>query len=76
MCRHIAFFDYKYREKILSGADINSEQRELHDAVASFGLMLGDVDALRHEVVVFLSKGATMGELFYAVEAVFGHLVG
>ena len=52
-----------------------SEQRELHDAVASFGLMLGNVDALRHEVVVFLSKGATMGELFYAVEAVFGHLV-
>ena len=37
--------------------------------------MLGNVDALRHEVVVFLSKGATMGELFYAVEAVFGHLV-
>ena len=52
-----------------------SEQRELHDAVASFGLMLGNVDALRHEVVVFLGKGATMGELFYAVEAVFGHLV-
>ena len=52
-----------------------SEQRELHDAVASFGLMLGNVDALRHEVVVFLSKGAAMGELFYAVEAVLGHLV-
>ena len=52
-----------------------SEQRELHGAVASFGLMLGNVDALGHEVVVFLSKGATMGELFYAVEAVFGHLV-
>lgn len=52
-----------------------SEQRELHDAVASFGLMLGNVDAIRHEVVVFLSKGATMGKLFYAVEAVFGHLV-
>lgn len=52
-----------------------SEQRELYDAVASFGLMLGNVDALRHEVVVFLSKGATMGELFYAVEVVFGHLV-
>ena len=53
----------------------SSEQRELHDAVASFGLMLGNVDTLRHEVVVFLSKGATMGKLFYAVEAVFGHLV-
>lgn len=52
-----------------------SEQRELYDAVASFGLMLGNVDALRHEVVVFLSKGATMRKLFYAVEAVFGHLV-
>ena len=52
-----------------------SEQRELHDAVASFGLMLGNVDALRYEVVVFLSKGATMDELFYAVEAVFGHFV-
>ena len=52
-----------------------SEQRELHDAVASFGLMLGNVDALRHEVVVFLSKGAAMGELFYAAEAVFWHLV-
>ena len=52
-----------------------SEQRELHDAVASFGLVLGNVDALRHEVVVFLSKGATMDKLFYAVEAVFGHLV-
>lgn len=37
--------------------------------------MLGNVDALRHEVVVFLSKGATMGKLFYAVEAVFGHFV-
>ena len=52
-----------------------SEKSRLHDAVASFGLALGNVDALRHEVVVFLSKGATMGELFYAVEAVFGHLV-
>ena len=75
MCRHIDFSDYKYREKNFSCADINSEQRELHDAVASFGLMLWNVDALRHEVVVFLSKGATMGKLFYAVEAVFGHLV-
>ena len=37
--------------------------------------MLGNVDALRHEVVVFLSKSATMGKLFYAVKAVFGHLV-
>ena len=51
-----------------------SEQRELHDAVASFGWMLWNVDALRHKVVVFLSKGATMGELFYAVEAVVGRL--
>ena len=52
-----------------------SEQRELHDAVASFGLMLGNVDALRHEVVCRCRQGAAMGKLFYAVEAVFGHLV-
>ena len=37
--------------------------------------MLWNVDALRYEVVVFLSKGGTMGELFYAVEVFFGHLV-
>ena len=52
-----------------------SEQRELHDAVASFGLMLGNVNAIRQKVVVFLSKCETMGELFYAAEEVFGHLV-
>ena len=44
MCRHIAFFDYKCREKILSGADINSEQRELRllllDALASLVVIL------------------------------------
>lgn len=44
MCRHIAFFDYKCREKILSGADINSEQRELCllqlDALASLVVIL------------------------------------
>ena len=55
--------------------DIISEQRELHDAVASFCLVLGNVDALRHEVVCRCRQGAAMGELFYAVEAVFGHLV-
>lgn len=59
----------------MSGADINSEQRELHGAVASFGLVLGDVDALRHEVVGCSRQGGTMGKLFYAVEAVFGHLI-
>ena len=58
----------------LSGTYL-SEQRELHDAVASFGLVLGNVDALRHEVVCRSRQGAAMGELFYTVEAVFGHLV-
>lgn len=58
----------------LSGTYL-SEQRELHGCGCSFGLMLGNEDALRHEVVVFLSQGATMGKLFYAVEAVFGYLI-
>ena len=52
-----------------------SEKSRLHDAVASFGLALGNVDALRHEVVCRCRQGAAMGELFYAVESVFGHLV-
>lgn len=52
-----------------------SEQRELYCVVASFGLMLGNVDALRYEVVCRCRKGAVMGEFFYAVEAVFWHLV-
>ena len=60
---------------LLPRPSVLSEQRELHDAVASFGLMLGNVDALRHEVVCRCRQGAAMGELFYAVEAVFWHLV-
>lgn len=58
----------------LSGTYL-SEQRELHGAVASFGLMLGNIDALRHEIVCRSRQGGTMGKLFYAVEAVFGHLI-
>lgn len=52
-----------------------SEQRELYGSVASFGLMLGNEDALRYEVVCRCRKGGMMGKLFYAVEAVFGHVI-
>lgn len=52
-----------------------SEQCELHGAVASFRLMFGNVDALRYEVVCCSRQGGTTGKLFYAVEAVFGHLI-
>lgn len=59
----------------LSGTHL-SEQRELHGSVASFGLMLGNVDALGYEIVCRGAKCGTMGELFDAIEAVGGHLIG
>lgn len=37
--------------------------------------MFWNKDALGYEVVVFLGEGGAVSELFYAVEAVGGHLI-
>ena len=52
------------------------EEGELYGSVASFLLMLGNVDALGYEVVGCSTKRGTMREFLDAVEAVGGHLIG